>query len=329
MTASDIFTYLVEFVMSKIDLANLLGLIGGVFYVASVTLRTMVPLRIAAIASNIFFIGYGLLAKALPTFFMYAVLLPINCVRLYQIQQLIKKVKVASQGDLTMDWLKPFMTRRNFRAGDILFRKGDRADAMYYTVTGRFLVREIGVELPPGRVMGELGFLAPDNKRTATVECLEDGQVLFILYDKVRELYFQDPDFGFYFLKLSSERLLQNIARLEGELESCKARLRQMEEAAAYYALVADYATDVPLLMYQRALAAVQAEKSSRKARRKKWPKIQAATPASIWPAFWARKSEKPGAAARPKNCARTHRLTSGRVTHCTTVFRLSFQSMI
>lgn len=34
----------------------------------------------------------------------------------------------------------------------------------------------------------------------------------------------------------------------------------QMEEAAAYYALVADYATDVPLLMYQRALAAVQAE---------------------------------------------------------------------
>jgi hypothetical protein len=232
MDFSAILFYLVDFILSKMDVANLLGLIGGIFYVASVTLRTMIPLRVAAIASNIFFIGYGLLAKALPTFFMYAVLLPINVVRLYQIQQLVKKVKVASQGDLALDWLKPFMTRRNFKAGDVLFRKGDRADAMYYTVTGKFLVREIGVELPPGRVMGELGFLSPDNKRTATVECLEDGQVLFILYDKVRELYFQDPNFGFYFLKLTSERLLQNIARLEKEVDGYKARLAALEATA-------------------------------------------------------------------------------------------------
>jgi hypothetical protein len=232
MDFSAILSYLVDFILSKMDVANLLGLIGGIFYVASVTLRTMIPLRVAAIASNIFFIGYGLLAKALPTFVMYAVLLPINVVRLYQIQQLVKKVKVASQGDLALDWLKPFMTRRNFKAGDVLFRKGDRADAMYYTVTGKFLVREIGVELPPGRVMGELGFLSPDNKRTATVECLEDGQVLFILYDKVRELYFQDPNFGFYFLKLTSERLLQNIARLEKEVDGYKARLAALEATA-------------------------------------------------------------------------------------------------
>jgi CRP-like cAMP-binding protein len=143
----------------------------------------------------------------------------------------VKRVKVASQGDLDMEWLKPFMTRRNFNAGDVLFNKGDTANAMYYTVTGKFLVKEIGVELPPGRVMGELGFLAPDNKRTATVECIEDGQVLFILYDKVRELYFQDPDFGFYFLKLTSERLLQNIARLEKEVAGYKARVAELEAA--------------------------------------------------------------------------------------------------
>ena len=101
-----IVTYLVDFIRSKMDLANLLGLIGGIFYVASVTLRTMIPLRIAAIISNILFMGYGLMAKALPTFFMYAVLLPINCFRLYQIQQLVKRVKIASQGDLDMEWLK-------------------------------------------------------------------------------------------------------------------------------------------------------------------------------------------------------------------------------
>jgi hypothetical protein len=226
-------TYLIDFIRSKMDLANLLGLIGGVFYVASVTLRTMIPLRIAAIISNILFMGYGLLAKALPTFFMYAVLLPINVFRLYQIQQLVKRVKVASQGDLDMEWLKPFMTKKNFKSGDVLFHKGDIANAMYYTVTGKFLVKEFGIELPAGRVMGELGFLAPDNKRTATVECIEDGQVLFIIYDKVRELYFQDPDFGFYFLKLTSERLLQNIAQLESEVETYKARVQALESAAA------------------------------------------------------------------------------------------------
>jgi CRP-like cAMP-binding protein len=39
----------------------------------------------------------------------------------------------------------------------------------------------------------------------------------------VRELYFQNPQFGFYFLKLTSERLLQNIARLETRLEGKQA----------------------------------------------------------------------------------------------------------
>jgi len=233
MDFNSIYAYLIDFIISKMDLANLLGLIGGIFYIASVTLRTMIPLRIAAIISNILFMGYGLLAKALPTFVMYAVLLPINCVRLYQIRQLVKRVRVASQSDLDMEWLKPFMTKRNFKAGDVLFHKGDVANMMYYTVTGKFLVKEINIEIPPGRVLGELGFLSPDNKRTATVECLEDGQVLFIIYDKVRELYFQDPDFGFYFLKLTSERLLQNIARLEGEVESCRARIRELETPRA------------------------------------------------------------------------------------------------
>ncbi len=36
-----------------------------------------------------------------------------------------------------------------------------------------------------------------------------------ITYDKLLELYFQNPEFGYYFLRLSSERLLQNVARLE------------------------------------------------------------------------------------------------------------------
>ena len=97
-----------------------------------------------------------------------------------------------------------------------MFKKGDRANEMLLTVTGKFLVTEIGVELPPGRLMGELGFLSPNNRRTGTIECIEDGQVLTITYDRLLEIYFQNPQFGYYFLVLTSQRLLENIARLEG-----------------------------------------------------------------------------------------------------------------
>ena len=75
---------------------------------------------------------------------------------------------------------------------------------MFLTTTGKYLVTEIGVELPPGRLVGELGFLTPNNKRTATVECIEDGSVLTISYDRLLEVYFGYPDFGYYFLHLAS-----------------------------------------------------------------------------------------------------------------------------
>jgi CRP-like cAMP-binding protein len=121
------------------------------------------------------------------------------------------------------------MSRRSYGKGDVLFRKGDPANEMFFTVTGKFLVTEIGVELSAGRLVGELGFLSPDNRRTQTVECLDGGEVLTMTYDKLLQLYFQNPEFGYFFLRLSSERLLQNIARLEGIIERNRAQLAEYE----------------------------------------------------------------------------------------------------
>ncbi len=209
--------------------ANALGLVGGICYIASTQMKTIVPLRTAGIASNFFLMMYGLLSHSYLSFALYITLLPINSVRLYQMLQLIKKVKVATQGDLSMDWLKPFMAKRTYHKGDVLFHKGDVAGEMFYTVDGKFLVTGINVELPPGQIVGEMGLLAPDNRRTQTVECIEDGVVLSITYDKVRELYFQNPSFGFYFLRLTSERMLQNIARLEETVADLRAQQLQTE----------------------------------------------------------------------------------------------------
>jgi CRP-like cAMP-binding protein len=110
------------------------------------------------------------------------------------------------------------MSRRRFRKGDIVFHKGDVADAMYYSVSGRYQLREMNIELPAGQVFGDLGLLAPGNQRTQTIECIEDGEVLTATYQQVKELYFQNPQFGFYFLRLTSERLFDNISRLEREI---------------------------------------------------------------------------------------------------------------
>jgi hypothetical protein len=207
-----------QFGQLHIGIGELFALLGAAFYVASTAIQTMVPLRILGIISTVFFVLYGYWVRNYPTLFLYLLLLPLNFVRLRQMMELVKKVKQASSGDLSMAWLKPYMTKRQYFKGDILFQKGDVAEEMYYTMSGKFLLTELGIELGDGRIVGEIGLLSPENKRTATLECLDDGDVLTISYEKVRELYFQNPEFGFYFLKLTSDRLLQNISRLEVRL---------------------------------------------------------------------------------------------------------------
>jgi hypothetical protein len=226
-TIESVIRHLTDAAFGAINLANIFALIGAVFFVATLLMRTIVPLRIAALISDVFFIAYGVLANSINTFILYCLLLPINSVRLYQMIRLIRKAKASAQGDLSMDWLKPFMIRRTYRKGDVLFRKGDTANEMFFTVTGKLLVTELGIEIPPGRLVGELGFLSPDNRRTGTVECIEDVEVLTMTYDRLLEIYFQNPEFGYYFLRLSSERLMQNNARLEKIIEQYKASLNE------------------------------------------------------------------------------------------------------
>jgi uncharacterized protein (DUF697 family) len=98
-------------------------------------------------------------------------------------------------------------------------------------VTGKFRVTEIDIEIPAGRILGELGFLSPKNRRTQSVECIEDGEVLAIGYDRLRTIYLQNPEFGYYFLRLTSDRLIQNYARLEGIAEQGKAALTAADAA--------------------------------------------------------------------------------------------------
>src|SRR6202165_1808725 len=215
VTYDAIFNRLLEIFLHNITLANMFALLGAIFFVATLLTQTMVPLRVANMIGCAFFAGFGALSGTVTTFLLYLLMVPINAYRLRQMLVLIKKARSATQGDTSLEWLKPFMTERKYRKGDVLFKKDDAAHEMLLTVTGKFLVKEISVELPPGQLMGEFGFLTPDNRRTATIECIEDGHVLTITYEKLLEIYSQNPQFGYYFLTLTSQRLLENISRLE------------------------------------------------------------------------------------------------------------------
>ena len=226
VTWEAIFNRFLEIFLANITLANLFALIGAIFFVATLLTQTMVPLRVANMIGCAFYAGFGALTGTITTFLLYLLLIPINAWRLRQMLQLVKMARTATQGDTSMEWLKPFMSERKYKKSDVLFKKDDVANEMFMTITGKFLVKEINVELPPGNIMGELGFLSPDNRRTATVQCLEDGQVLTITYEKLLEIYFQNPQFGYYFLVLTSQRLLENIARLQAEVAQNKIALQ-------------------------------------------------------------------------------------------------------
>ena len=199
-------------------IADAVGYLGALFVIATYSMRTMVPLRIAGIASNVILIGYGYFAPAYPTLFLHLILLPLNAWRLREMLDLIRDVTAAASGDLSMDWLKPFMDKKTLKPGQILFKRGDVADEMFFVISGRLRLRELGVDIHPGALVGELGLLAPERKRTQTLECVEETLLQRISYDRLEQLYFQNPHFGVYFLRLTTARLFENNAKLERRL---------------------------------------------------------------------------------------------------------------
>ena len=208
--------------LSAMGLADILGYVAALLVFITFSMKTMVPLRLVGIASNVFFIGYGYLNPAYPVLILHTALLVLNLVRLREMLALVRNVEEALHGDLDMNWVKPFTTTRAMRPGEVLFRKGDEATEVIFIMSGSLRIPELGISVPPGEVVGELGMLAPDSKRTASAVCVDGGDILVITYDQVRELFFQNPRFGYFFMRLSSRRLFENMKRMQSEIETLR-----------------------------------------------------------------------------------------------------------
>jgi CRP/FNR family cyclic AMP-dependent transcriptional regulator len=187
--------------------------------ISSSFVKTMVPLRWLAVCSNVGFFAYGMLHPSWVMALMHGVLLPINCVRLAEMKRLTRRVHAATaSADLSGLWLKPYMKTSKRKAGEVLFRQGDLADHLYILAEGRVEFVEIGVSIGPGQMFGEIAFFAPDGRRTLTARCREDCLVLSVNQSTVRQLYFQNPSFGFEIVGLIANRLSADVARLQLQL---------------------------------------------------------------------------------------------------------------
>ena len=177
---------------------------------SSFFMKTMIPLRVAAITSNVAFstyallgLKYGIFGRVYPILVLHSSLLPLNVLRLRQVKRLINAVNKASKSE-TFEYLIPYMRSERHSRGETLFRKGDAADKLYLIEEGTIFMPELGKRLSDGAVFGEVGLFAPQSIRSVSAVCEEDCALHAITKDKVLELYYENPRFGFFLIRMVS-----------------------------------------------------------------------------------------------------------------------------
>ena len=192
--------------------------IASAFVFLAFFMKTIIPLRVVAIASNVVFISYALLGvyygifeKVFPIFVLHIALLPLNILRLYQIKQLMKKIREASASEDAVEYLIPYMKKETHAKGEVLFHKGDTADRIYFLQRGIVTIPEIHKHLTQGTVFGEVGIFTSHPVRSASAMCDAESEIYSIHRDKVLELYYQNPKFGFLIARLLSRYAAESV----------------------------------------------------------------------------------------------------------------------
>ena len=199
--------------------AEIIGVAAAATSLYAAHAKTIIPLRVAAVIANLLAMAYSMSHATYPTFALNALLLPLNAWRLYQMISLIRGIDAALTSDMNVDWLLKYMRPKHYRAGDIMMERGEYATEAFYIVAGEVELVEINETRGPGTFLGEIGLFTPNGRRTMTVRCKTDVETAVMGYDQVKELYFQNPQFGFKLLHLIVARLQNNA-----ELASARAK---------------------------------------------------------------------------------------------------------
>lgn len=200
------------------NLPEISGYVAAGLVLATFSMRTMLPLRLLGISSNIAFMIYGLLAGLLPVLILHAFLLPLNIYRFVEMLRLVREFRDAAGSTHGLDALLPYMSSVSLPVGSTLFRQGDSADDMYLLTVGRVRLPELDQEIGPGECVGEISMFAPDGRRMATAVCTEDCKLQRVTHEKLYELVHQNPRIAFYLIGIITARLLENITTLRRQL---------------------------------------------------------------------------------------------------------------
>jgi CRP/FNR family transcriptional regulator, cyclic AMP receptor protein len=195
-------------------LAEGLGYVASLLVFLTFCMRTMIPLRIAAIGSNVAFIAYAGLGGLYPILILHALLLPMNIWRTVEMLRLAGRIRSVRSDELSFDWFKPFMKFARHAKGEVLFRKGDHADRLYVLVGGTVVLEEIGVALRPGSMFGEIALFSDDRLRTQTAVCADDVELFWIDDKELAQLCYQNPSLSFHLLRLITNRLIDNTRKM-------------------------------------------------------------------------------------------------------------------
>ncbi|MEM1286943.1 MAG: cyclic nucleotide-binding domain-containing protein [Pseudomonadota bacterium] len=188
-----------------------IGWLASALTVATYSVNTMMPLRVLALGSSVFFVAYGLLLQLWPLVAMEAILLPINGYRLWQLLALrgrLSSVQDIEGPDFAI--VKRYGRKTTFKAGLSIFHKGEPVDQFYYIARGRVSIDERQVELSAGDVFGEIAFFSASETRTASARTLDDTVVYALDRKGFMRLQFEDPSFGLAIMRTMTSRLLAN-----------------------------------------------------------------------------------------------------------------------
>jgi CRP-like cAMP-binding protein len=136
---------------------------------------------------------------------------------------MIRRLGRAARGDPTTAMLLPMMEAVPVRDGEVIFRKGDMADRLYYVQEGRVEVVEFGKMLEAGALFGEVGLLSEGKTRTATVRAVGDAMLCEIDRASVLRTCREHPDFALMIARLITDRLVENQEVLDAQVAEMRA----------------------------------------------------------------------------------------------------------
>jgi CRP/FNR family transcriptional regulator, cyclic AMP receptor protein len=188
-----------------------IGYIASALVLCTFCTRTMLPLRVIALGSNLSFIAYGALEHLYPVLILHVALLPLNAWRLAEILRLSRRVQRTIDDGEVFGALLPFARRISMREHETIMRRGDPSSALYLVLEGSLWVEEAETELGPGSIVGEMGVLSRAQRRTATVTARTDCALGRVSAEDFQRVYYTNPSLGLALVRLIIDRLSREV----------------------------------------------------------------------------------------------------------------------